>query len=193
MEIVKANKSNLASVIMGKNIQFPWRGQKDVLISVPFDEWLAFIEENKNLISYRVPLDYNKMLSTNDEGIKIRFFMYEISWALYCELANSSNVRKDATLILPYFDNGKSIMIDEVIRTIDQTASEELAKYHNKLKAATRNYYALMGDCDLQYGLVDVSKLSAWNMFIYKLCLFLQSKSSNKTVTERLNIDWRIT
>ena len=143
-------------------------------------------------MSYRSPLDYNVMLKSKDEGTRIRYFMYEISWALYCELANSSNVRKDSTLILPYFNDGKSIMIDEVMRFIEQSNPADLNKYHNSLKAATRNYYNLMGDCDIQFGLVDVSNLSAWNVFVYKVCLFLQSKSSNKVVTEKLNIDWRI-
>ena len=35
MNVIRAESGNLASILMGKNIQFPWRGQKDVLILVP--------------------------------------------------------------------------------------------------------------------------------------------------------------
>lgn len=193
MEIIKVDRSNLASVIMGKQIQFPWRGQKGVVISVPFYEWLAFVQEYKDILNKRNPLNYSRMLASDNIDMKVRYFYYDISWSLYSELACSSNVRKDATLILPYFDHGKSILIGDVITQIRTMSIEELDKCHSSLKAATRNYYNLTGQQDVAYGLVDVQELSDWNKLVYDICMFIQSRSNNKRVTEQLNIDWRIT
>lgn len=192
MEIINANRNNLASVLMGKNIQFPWRGQNNVIIIVPYTEWLHFIQKYKTLLQYRKPLNYEKMLQSNNEDMYIRYFMYDISWALYSELACSSNVGKDATLILPHFDNGKIVTIGEIVRAVYEMGDEGITHYHNSLKAVTRNYYGLNDDTDLQYGLVNLSNLSEWNTLIYKICIYLQSRSSNKVATEKINIDWRI-
>lgn len=191
MEIVKADRHNLASVIMGKQIQFPWRGQRDVVISVPFSEWLIFIRDNLAYLNSRNPLNYELMLRSEDEGMKIRYFMYDMGWALYSELACSSNTNHDATLILPYFDNGKSVLINDVVDIMNTMTDVEISKCHNSLKAATRNYYNLAGYDDYDFGIVKPQTLSAWNKFVFKVCLFLQSRSSNKIVTEKLNIDWR--
>ena len=192
MEIIKVDRSNLASVIMGKQIQFPWRSQKGVVISVPFSEWLAFVQEYKDILNKRNPLNYSRMLTSDNIDMKVRYFFYDMSWALYSELACSSNIRKDATLILPYFDHGKSILIGDVLTQVRSMSIEELDKCHSSLKAATRNYYNLAGQQDIAYGLVDVQNLSEWNRLVYKICMFIQSRSSNKRVTEQLNIDWRI-
>lgn len=191
MEVVKAKRDNLASVLMGKNIQFPWRGQKDVVIIVPYSEWLKFIQEYGSYLQHRNPIDYNKALSQKGEDVSIRYFMYDVSWALYSELACSSNIQKDATLILPYFDDGVNISIEDVMSSLDELDMESVKRYHDYLKAITRNYYNLLGVADMSFGLVDLPNLSDWNKFIFKMCLFLQSRSSNRIKTERLNVDWR--
>jgi hypothetical protein len=193
MEIIKVDRSNLASVLMGKQIQFPWRGQKGVVISVPFHEWLAFVQEYKDILNKRNPLNYSRMLTSDNIDMKVRYFFYDISWALYSELACSSNIRKDATLILPYFDHGKSIFIGDVLAQIKSMSLAEIDKCHSSLKAATRNYYNIAGQQDVYYGLVDVQSLSDWNTLVYEICMFIQSRSSNKRKTEQINIDWRIT
>lgn len=191
MEIVKANRGNLASVLMGKNIQFPWRGQKDVVISIPYGEWVAFVQDYGSYLRYRGTLNYRKAVMERDTDMSIRYFLYDVSWALYSELACSSNVRKDATLILPYFDDGRLIQISEVMEILDLIQMPDLLKYHNRLQAITRNYYNLMDATDMSFGLVDLSTLSEWNGFVFKICLFLQSRSNNTVKTEKLNIDWR--
>jgi hypothetical protein len=177
---------------MGKNIQFPWRGQNNVIISVPYTEWLCFVQKYRTLLQYRKPLDYEKMLQSKDELVRIRYFMYDMSWALYSELACSSNVGKDSTLILPHFDSGKVISIGDVVRAFYELGESEINHYHNNLKAVTRNYYGLNDEIDMQYGLVNLPSLSEWNTLIYKICIYLQSRSSNKIATEKINIDWRI-
>lgn len=191
MEFVYANHTNLASVLMGKNIQFPWRGQSDVVIVVPFSEWLHFVKEHCLTLQNRKPLNYKTMLDSNDEGRYIRHFYYDISWALYSELACSSNVGKDATMILPYFDGGRNVTIEElegILKSITET-DEHMSR--SSLEVATKNYFNMMYNVS-HYGIVDVKSLSAWNTLIYKMCVFLQSRSSNKVITEKLNIDWRI-
>lgn len=192
MNTIYANHNNLASVLMGKNIQFPWRGQPNVIIRVPYSEWLEFVKDYRALLRYRRPLDYKRMLQSADEGIKVRYFMYDISWALYSELACSSNTNNDATVILPDFDDGKNISISEALNVVAQFDKDTLDHYHNSLKAITRNYYNISDSMvDLQFGLVNLSTLSEWNTLIFSLCIYLQSKSSNTTATEKLNIDWR--
>lgn len=191
MTIVKADEHNLASVLMGKNIQFPWRGQKGVVICVPFKAWYTFIQNYRGYLSNRVPLNYGKMLESDDESVHVRYFMYEVSWALYCELACSSNMQKDATLLLPYFDDGKPVLVNEIVKRVRDMDSQLLDRYHNNLKNSTRNYYTLAGIDDISFGLVDVAHLSAWNTFVFEICMFLQSMSSNKVKTEKINIDWR--
>lgn len=191
MEILKANRENLASVLMGKNIQFPWRGQRDVVISVPYGEWVMFIRDYGSYLNNRSPLDYRKATANIGDDVSIRYFLYDISWAQYSELACSSNVNKDATLILPNFDDGRLISINEVMSTIDSLQGEDVVKCNNSLKAVTRNYYNLMDVTDLSFGLVDLDNLSEWNMFIFKICLYLQSRSNKKFKTEKINIDWR--
>lgn len=190
MEIIRPNKNNLASIIMGKNITFPWRGQSDILISVSFDEWFSFIKSHYELICNRSPLDYSKILNREAPiDRQIRFFWFEISWALYSELALSSNVSRDATLILPYFVEGSPISIVDIIHEVNAMDSALVDKYHNNLKAATRNYYNLLHDTDMAFGLVDLSQLSDWNMFVFKVCIYLQSKSSHTSETTMLNIN----
>jgi hypothetical protein len=118
--------------------------------------------------------------------------MYESSWALYSELACSSNVGKDATLILPHFDSGKVTSIGDVVSEYIALGNEQVNHCHNSLKAATRLYYGMSGDVDTEFGLVDLSNLSEWNTLIYKICIYLQSRSSNRVATEKINIDWRL-
>lgn len=193
MEIIKATKENLASVIMGKTIQHPWRGQPDIVIAIPYSEWLSFIKKYVDVISNRNPLNYRRMLATDDEAVMIRYFYYEVSWALYSEIALSSNVRKDATLIVPYFDSGESIPIEDIIAQASKMTVEDTTQCDNSLKAATRSYYGIIGATDVSLGTVDTSILSNWNMLAYKLCMYIQSRSSKKVETTKFNIDWRIT
>ncbi len=192
MEIVKATRNNLASVLMGKNIQFPWRGQNNVVINVPFTEWLSFVQKYKVLLQYRKPLNYERMLQSKDEGMKVRYFLYDMSWSLYSELACSSNIGKDATLILPYFDDGVVVSIVDVVKDFIALKQDMVTHYHNSLKAVTRFYYGLTDDIDMQYGLVNVPNLSEWNTLIYEICIYLQSRSSVKVETKKINIDWRL-
>lgn len=191
MEIIEANRDNLASVLMGKNIQFPWRGQRDVVISVPYEEWIEFVQNYNSYLLYRNPLDYRKAVEQRGSDMSIRYFLYDMSWAQYSELACSSNISRDATLILPYFDGGKLISISEVLSVLDTMKLPDITKYHNSLRAVTRNYYNLMDATDMSFGLVDLSNLSEWNGFVFKICLYLQSKSNNRVKTEKVNIDWR--
>lgn len=192
MQIVKATSENLASVIMGKNIQFPWRGQRGIIISVPFSEWKIFVRHYKDLLKYRKPLNFDRMFEIGTEEVQFRHFMFDISWALYSEIACSSNVGKDATLILPYFDDGVPISGLEVLKQINDTGYDDIKRWDSNLISATRNYYSLADEADASFGLVDVSNLSSWNMLAYKLCMYLQSKSSNKVAMEKINIDLEV-
>lgn len=192
MEIIKSNRNNLASILMGKNIQFPWRGQKDLVILVPFEEWKAFVSQYGGILQYRKPLNYMKLLQSQDEGMFYRYFMFDVAWALYSELACSSNTGADATLIFPHFDTGQIVQIQDYLNLVLAMDTESIEKSHSSLKSATRNYYTLIGTDDLQFGLVDNENLSTWNNLIFRICLYLQSQSSNKVKENRLNVDWRI-
>ena len=191
MEIVRANQNNLASVLMGKNLQFPWRGQKDVTILIPFNEWLDFVRNNCDLLSNRPVLKYHKLFESYDEAVAIRYFMYDISWAQYSELAMSSGINRDATLILPYFDDGVRISALDLMKRFALITESDRIKLHNNLKSATKAYNRLVSESDLYYGIVDTEKLSQWNLLVLYSCLYLQSKANKNSELERLNIDWR--
>lgn len=192
MEIIRASKDNLASVIMGKNIQFPWRGQRGVIISVPFNEWKIFVRQYKDLLKYRKPLNFDRMFEIGTEEVQFRYFMFDISWALYSEIACSSNIGKDATLILPYFEDGVSVSGLDILKKINDTTEDNIIRWNNNLISATRNYYSLVDETDASFGLVDTSSLSAWNMLAYKMCMYLQSKANNKVAMEKINIDLEV-
>ena len=188
MEIVRANKENLSSILMGKNLPFAWRGQRDLIITVPYTEWYEFIKEYNTLLCYRKPLNYSRMFERNDIELNTRYFWFEMSWALYSELAYSSNIGQDATLILPYFENGKPMDMMSVLSAVKNMSGDMIAKCHDSLIAATRNYYTMGNLSDLQFGVVQTSNLSEWNKLVFYLCIYLQSRSSNTNVTEKLNI-----
>lgn len=176
---------------MGKNIQFNWRGQSDLTILVPYIEWLEFIKEYKDYLKYRKPLDYNLMLQSDDEDIKYRFFYYDISWALYSELALSSDIGKGSTLILPYWEDGESLTLVDAINAVNAMSEEDKIKFHNSLKSATKNYHNIIGSSDYAYGIINVDKLSQWNYAIFLIVLYLQARSNKKNKTEKINLKWR--
>lgn len=190
MEIIRANRNNISSIIMGKNIQFNWRGQSDLTILVPYIEWLEFIKEYKDYLKYRKPLDYNLMLQSDDEDIKYRFFYYDISWALYSELALSSDIGKGSTLILPYWEDGESLTLVDAINAVNAMSEEDKIKFHNSLKSATKNYHNIIGSSDYAYGIINVDKLSQWNYAIFLIVLYLQARSNKKNKTEKINLKW---
>lgn len=189
MEIVKANKDNLASVIMGKNIYLPWRGQKELIIQLPYSAWLDFIKERIELIQYRKPLDYRAMLSKHDDAVNVRYFMYECAWALYSELAITSSRGEDATLILPYFDSGENITLSDIIDEVRKMSTDDFEKYHSYLRAATKNYYDIGGMNNINWILLDTENLSDWNRLLFYVCIYIQSRSSKYVETKKLNID----
>ncbi len=191
MELVKASCDNLASVLMGKNIQFPWRGQRDVVISVSYIEWIKFIRNYYGYFVNRSPLNYQSAVSSVGTEVSLRYFWYDISWAQYSELACSSNIKEDATLILPHFDDGRDITISDALSELDAFDYETISKFHSRLRGVTRNYFNLIGASDISFGLVNLSNLSEWNSLVFKLCIYLQSRSDNRAKTEKLNIDWR--
>lgn len=190
MEIINANHKNLASVLMGKNLYFPWRSQRGVLINVRYQEWLTFVREHQAYLRYRNILSADNILKA-DATKKKRLFIYDISWAQYSEVVFSSNVGEDATLIIPQLDDGVTVTITDINKFREQLSIEEERKLHSQLIHMNNIYYSLFGDNSNGSVVLSEYGLSEWNDQLYSLCLYLQSKVSDSAL-ENFNIDWRV-
>lgn len=195
MKLIKANHNNLASVLMGKNIWFPWRGQRDVVISVSYDDWFDFIVEFNTYFKYRTDMAYSEAVSEKGSLSSYKYFCNDISWALYNELCISANMQEDATLILPYFDDGEDKNIESVINFVN--SYQGAFKSLKNLEAWTGVYNSIISgnqsyDGPKAFGKLGDIDLSDWNCIVCKLCVYLQSLVRLQDVESmKVNIDWR--
>lgn len=179
MNFIECTKDNLASVLMGKDTYVPWRGQRNLIIQIPFDEWFDFIKENRSILTARKPLNYELILGEQNEHRKYKFFMFDCSWALYNEVMCSANIGVDATIILPKFDTEEIISKQEIFESAYRMTQDDYNTYSGKLARAFPHCPCLPS-----------SVLSRWNSDILLLSVYLQSLAySEKEV--RQNIDWR--
>lgn len=178
MNYIQCDKTNMACIILGKKVYTPLRGQPNVIIQIPFTEWLAFISENHTLLD-RQPLRYKMMLEEDNPLRTYKFFMFECSWVLYNEMTISAREGLDSTIILPYFEKGTSLEFSLIKKEVSLFRKEDMELYYNKLLRTSPSSYN-----------VSLDSLSKWNMDILLLCIYLQSKAKAKEVQE-INIDWR--
>ena len=164
MEVIRCNETNLASVILGKGIDLPWRGQKGVCIVIPYDEWFSFICHNQPMLASRTPLDYNRIINVENETRRYNFFMFDCSWALYNEILISENNGKDCTLILPEFPDGSPISYDDVLMRANAMSAERYKFCLDSLNLAKPNSRrCLIGD------------VRPWNWDALSVCTYIHS------------------
>lgn len=155
------------------------RGQPDVLISVPFNEWETFVRENHDVLMYRTPLVYSKMYEEKYTERSYRFFLFDCSWALYNEVMVCANLGLEASVIIPYWEGGKFITVSEILDTVRKLPENEYIRLARKL------IYAKPA-CPT----IPFDSLSVWNNNVLSICIYLQLRAYDGKF-EKFNIDWR--
>lgn len=171
MEHIVARQGELMSILLGYNIDTGWRSQSDVIIHVPYDEWVKFCYEN---LAIRV----------NIKNINHDCFMYDLAMALYNELLFSSRMGKDATLIIPTME-GPDICKSDYIEFCKKLPNAQLDSAYCKIDNGIRNYFRCI-DVNMNVStMLKESKLSDWNKLLYRIAL------SYLLLKEPINIQWR--
>ena len=177
MEVVRCNENNLASVLMGKGVDLPWRGQRNVCILIPYDEWFSFIQNNKSMLGLRQPLQYDKILNSGSLARRYKYFMFECTWALYNEILISENNGKSCTLILPEFPDGQSVSYEHILNEAKQMPQDVFQKNYKSLQIAKPSWGGLYH-----------SNLIDWNWDNLRLCVYLHSLTFNPE-QRKLNVE----
>lgn len=171
----------MASFIMAKTVELPWRGQPNLICYIPYAEWLEFIQLNLPILSNRNPVNYNLALSKTGESrekLLFRYYMFDVGWSLYNEVMVSANSKYDATVILPLFDDGMVYPLSRIKEEIALISSDTLNKYYQRFISA--NPKCIM---------VSLDMLSQWNYNLFLLSVYLQSYAYGNIT--KINIDWR--
>lgn len=190
MKEIRLNDDNVASVIMGKDCFQSWRGQSDIVVYVPFDSWLKFIQENFRFLKYRPVLDYSKIFECDDITRKYRYFFYEIAWSLHNEVAYSSNNGLSATVILPEFEDIPRVELTTIRSDIENLDDATIDKFFTKIANANRLYAQIFADEHMPV-VCNKGQLNDWNLFILKLSTYLYMHSVAKLNLKPKNIIWR--
>lgn len=171
MEHIVAKQNELASILMGYTVDVGWRGQPDVIISVPYSSWKLF---NKQYGELRV--------NVSDDTPTM--FMFDLSLALYNELLCSSAIGKDATLILPMSEEAE-MNKDEFIAFVDSLTKEHQKFSYQKIAASIKKYFKCMDEDTAINTAVNYNRLSDWNKLVYRIAL------SYPLISKAINITWR--
>lgn len=176
---LQVDSSNLASIIMGKNIWLPWRGQRNTMIQIPFDEWLTFISENRGLLSNRSPLDYSRILDEDVPDRKKKFFLIECSWAQFNEVMVSSSRGQDACVIVPICDDSLHVEVAEAINEVKKFTSENFSMYYGRLTRMRPRVAE-----------IPIQAMSSWNVDVLMLSVYLQYMAYQNPI-KLITVDWR--
>lgn len=171
MSHIVAKQSELMSILLGYNINTGWRSQSDVVVFVPYSEWVSFNREHLNI-------------RVNISNLSHTSFMYDISMALYNELLFSSRLGKNGTLIIPVTE-GSNISKSDYIEFCKRIPEKTLVTLYKKVDVGIRNYFRCV-DVNMNVStLVKESKLSDWNKLLYRMSL------SYILLKDPINIQWR--
>ena len=170
MQRIIATSDNLASVLMGYNIDAGWRHQSDLNILVDYNEWKAFIQRYGSL-RYSI------------HSYSMKMYYFDLSIAQYNEVLWSSSIGRDATLLLPY--SGDKLTKDEYIQYMNAFDTKVYVDIYNKVQIALRNYFRCI-DVNSNINIdVNESRLSDWNRLLFRLSL------SYQLLPKLISIDWR--
>lgn len=171
MEHVVVKQGELMSILLGYNIDTGWRSQSDVIIYVPYEEWVQFNNEHLGL-------------RVNIHNTNHNTFVYDMALTQYNELLFSSRRGKDATLILPIM-KGPDINKSDYIKFCNGLPTRLLSAAHKKVDYGIRNYFRCV-DVNMNVStMLKENKLSDWNKLLYRVAL------SYILLTEPINIKWR--
>lgn len=185
----KPNYTQLASVLMGKDLYFQWRGQCDFAIIVDYTEWLKFVETNINLLQNRTALNYKRLLlTTTSIETKYRYFYYDVAWAQYIEVLLSSSRNKEASMILPYNANCNEITIETIHYNFSRIPDKNKQTALNSFKSVTTAYSQLKSQSNIRYLTIEYESLSDWNKALLDVVIYLHVRSLGELDNDNLNI-----
>lgn len=179
MRYLTSESSNLASIIMGKGVWLPWRGQPDLVLQIPFKEWFTFIKENRQLLMFRSPLKYEKILDEDVPERVLKFYLIDCSWALYNEVMVCANQGYNSTVVVPECDDPEKVSIREAIDIAKKFPLQEFETYYgrlSRLKPLCRE--------------IPLEAMSNWNVDILMLSVYIQYLAYQEPV-RIINFEWR--
>ncbi len=181
MTFVDVDSSHMMPIIMATGVEQVWRGQPTVILKVPFGEWFSFVNDNCDLLQERSPFDHKKFI--DNPGITInwfKIFMWDIVHSQLNELSISSNKGRDATIILPIFENGQlSFTFEEVIECYASLTEEEYIDVDENILA--------FRPCVPPF---NSEGLSEHNCQVYCYLLGLQHLTTKKGL-KNFSVNWR--
>lgn len=182
MKEISVNADNLMSVIMGTGVSMTWRGQKGLVIRVPFAEWYSFVEKNCDLLVNRSPFNCKEMLQSGKKYNWYKIFLWDVIRAQYNELCISSNTGKDCTVIIPDCGDGSTAMnLVDCVTSYNSLSNDEVKEALSMIRALKPSAPMLVSPT-----------LSAWNNNLFSYCIYLQHFALNsKGTATKVKIDWR--
>lgn len=150
IENITVDHLNIASVLMGYNINTGWRSQPNISISVPYKAWLTFTKMYKHLRPF-----------VNE--LTLKEYYKELAIVQYNEVLQSINNGTEGTLILPLNDNAQSYIFDEYNRQFESANILTSQQFIDTLRARVECYYKLIDSDIFVPTLVNPKKISEWN------------------------------
>lgn len=175
MEHIIAASNELASVLMGYNVDAGWRCQPDVCIDVPFDEWCVF---NKRYGQIRTCIS----------RIDIATYNLDLATTLYNEVLYAYSIGGEATPIVPFNRGVKTerYNIEEYLQKHARLTRDVERVNSIIIGRNIRKYYEKFNPNMEVYVHIDSTKLSDWNYKLYMVALsYIQFKDT------LINLQWR--
>ena len=141
---------NIASVLMGYNINTGWRLQSDLSILVPYQSWLTFTRMYKHLR----PL-------VGEPSIKE--YYKELATVQYNEVLFASQQYKDGTLILPSQSGYDTYDFNEFNSKFENLGVLKSKDFIYYLESRVLSYYQLKDKNIFVPTSVNIKKISDWN------------------------------
>lgn len=181
MKEISISSKNIMSVIMGTGVNQTWRGQPNLVINVPFDEWFTFVKDNSDLLASRSPFNCKEIISNNKSVNWYKVFLWDIIHAQYNEICVSANLGNNATIIIPSYDGDNSVHLLDCVSACNNLSPEDFEKARRMIlaqKPEPPGFYC--------------NSISTWNHNLFRYCIYLQHLAFTKKGDEvKIKVDWR--
>lgn len=149
VENITVDHMNIASILMGYNINTGWRSQPNITISIPYKAWLTFTQTYRHLR----PLV---------QGLTINDYYTELATVQFNEVLRCYQDNREATLILPLNDNSDVMNFSEYNESFEKLGLID-SGYLVILQDRVERYYKLNDKDIFVPTSVNIKKMSAWN------------------------------
>lgn len=150
VENITVDHENIASVLMGYNINTGWRFQPNVSISIPYSAWLTFTQMYKHLR----PLASDTSVSA---------YYQELATVQFNEVLRSIDMQEEGTLILPGNLNETKYNFDDYVDEFSKLNLPSNEQLLGTLQSKVLQYYRLMDRDIFVPTSVRIKGMSDWN------------------------------